>query len=168
MRTFALLLVVAASALAAKPSNKLLSAFKKASSANAGSCTKSCAANNKCVKQTCQVCVPKTCADMYCPAGTICNDLPSGPDCVPDVPSCEGFYCRRGTNCYVRVGSPICLPNTCEIRVCEEGLTCIDTPAGALCKRGKKTKSCGGGGKYCPANSKCVETKEKGAHCIKI
>ena len=25
----------------------------------------------------------KTCADIKCSAGEICNDLPDGPDCVP-------------------------------------------------------------------------------------
>ena len=56
---------------------------------------------------------------------------------LADVPSCEGFFCKRGTNCYIRNGSPICLPNTCEVRECKYGLTCIDTPDGALCRRGK-------------------------------
>jgi len=158
-----------------------------------GACNKACG-GDLCEYQLCQACVPPapsckttkcepyekctdtpvgprcdrlTCEDIYCAAGTICNgDLPGGPDCVPDVPSCEGFFCRRGTNCYVREGSPICLPNTCEVRVCAHKLTCIDTPAGALCRRGMKKKGCSG--KYCPTNSRCEDTKEKGAHCAKI
>jgi len=197
MRSYAVaLMLIAFVALQSEASKKLSSRRRLTSAAkpgNGGACSKQCQPSHKCVQQTCEACVPLTCADLncpagttcnelpggpvcvpdiltcadiYCPAGTICNELPGGPDCVPDIPSCEGFFCRRGTNCYVRDASPICLPNTCEIRVCEEGLTCIDTPAGALCRKGQKSKGCGS--KYCPRNSKCTETKEKGAHCIKI
>ena len=55
-----------------------------------------------------------------------------------DVPTCEDFFCRRGTNCYIRFGSPVCLPNTCRVRQCEPGLTCIDTEDGALCRQGER------------------------------
>ncbi|XP_037071979.1 spore coat protein SP60-like [Pollicipes pollicipes] len=129
--------------------------------------TLNCAKNEKCVDTPAgPVCKPLTCNDIYCAAGELCNELPDGPDCVPDVPSCEGFYCRRGTNCYVRGGSPICLPNTCMVRVCEPGLTCIDTVDGALCRRGTKTGGCEG--RYCPTNSKCVDEPPLGPHCALI
>ncbi|KAF0307514.1 hypothetical protein FJT64_021159 [Amphibalanus amphitrite] len=109
----------------------------------------------------------ETCADIKCAAGEICSELPDGPDCVPDVPSCEGFFCQRGTNCYIRDGSPTCLPNTCEVRECDKGLTCIDTPDGALCRRGKPKLGCDSK-KYCPPNSICKNIDAKGAHCVKI
>ncbi|KAF0287328.1 hypothetical protein FJT64_014250 [Amphibalanus amphitrite] len=152
-------------------------------------CNKQCGANEVCEVQVCHVCVPeppscknlqckdtefcedtptgpvcrrKTCAHIKCAAGEECKDTADGPDCVPDVPSCEGFFCRRGTNCYIRGGSPICLPNTCEVRECQHGLTCIDTPSGALCRRGKKTKGCGK--KYCPPNTMC-ENGDDGPTC---
>ncbi|XP_043195104.1 spore coat protein SP60-like [Amphibalanus amphitrite] len=159
----------------------------------AGQCSKQCPERTECEIQQCEVCVPKiptckehkceenercedrptgpvcirlSCADIKCAAGELCNDLPDGPDCVPDVPSCEGFFCRRGTNCYIRNGSPICLPNTCAVRECKHGLTCIDTKSGALCRTGQKRPGCEG--KYCPPNSKCVETEDRGPVCDHI
>ncbi|KAF0306620.1 hypothetical protein FJT64_021909 [Amphibalanus amphitrite] len=109
--------------------------------------------------------VSVTCVDIRCAAGERCDDLPDGPDCVPDVPTCEGFFCRRGTNCYIRQGSPICLPNTCEVRECEPGLNCIDTPDGALCRKGELRGTCTG--KYCPPNTVCELTTE-GPTCAHI
>ncbi|XP_037087847.1 follistatin-like domain-containing protein DDB_G0289517 [Pollicipes pollicipes] len=189
MASRALVLLLLVAYVGAQANKKLIAGLKP----KGGACSKKCPPNNVCEEQICHVCVPEaptcksweckdnekcedrptgpvcvrlTCADIFCAAGELCNELPDGPDCVPDVPTCEGFYCRRGTNCYVRNGSPICLPNTCEVRVCEGGLTCVDTPNGALCRRGKKTPGCKG--KYCPENSKCIETPEKGAHCVKI
>lgn len=189
MLTRTILLVVAtcaATAAAGAASNKLLAAIKQNLG---GACTKQCQPNHVCeieIRHVCvkeplscktfkcpsnkkcvdlstgPVCVQKTCADIHCTAGEICNELPDGPDCVPDVPSCKDFFCKRGTNCYVRGGSPTCLPNTCEIRECKHGLTCIDTPSGALCRRGKKTLDCKK--KYCPPNSMC-ETGEDGPTC---
>ncbi|XP_043199114.1 probable spore coat protein DDB_G0283555 [Amphibalanus amphitrite] len=190
----AVLLVLAlcvASAAAGAPSKKLLAALQQGPG---GACKKQCQPNHVCEVQYCQVCVPeapscktwkcspdkrcedtpagpvcvqKTCADIKCAAGEICSELPDGPDCVPDVPSCEGFFCQRGTNCYIRDGSPTCLPNTCEVRECDKGLTCIDTPDGALCRRGKPKLGCDSK-KYCPPNSICKNIDAKGAHCVKI
>lgn len=111
-------------------------------------------------------CIQITCADISCEAGFICNDMPEGPDCVPDIPSCKNFYCRRGTNCYIRDGSPTCLPNTCLVRECLPGLSCIDTPVGALCRRGPKKHRCIS--KYCPENSICQDHKERGPVCTPI
>ncbi|XP_037072952.1 spore coat protein SP60-like [Pollicipes pollicipes] len=129
--------------------------------------THKCKENEKCEdRPTGPVCVPRTCADIKCAAGELCNDLPDGPDCVPDVPSCKDFFCRRGTNCYIRDGSPVCLPNTCEVRVCARGLSCIDTPSGALCRKGQSKLGCER--RYCPANTKCVDTEPMGPHCAKI
>ncbi|XP_043188360.1 spore coat protein SP60-like [Amphibalanus amphitrite] len=125
-----------------------------------------CEPNEKCV-QTADgpECQPRTCADIRCAAGEKCDELPDGPDCVPDVPTCEGFFCRRGTNCYIRQGSPICLPNTCEVRECEPGLNCIDTPDGALCRKGEPIGTCEG--KYCPPNTVC-QTSAQGPTCAHI